>query len=397
MGLKRILAFVVAISIALAPAAQAGFFGDCRKQLAGIVEENLTSDKIWKFTKEQEGQFEKIMSREGLSDEQKLSDLFDEMMAARLANTNPVSRFFMRAPLRTTKNQKSIYTFTMGAIAAKLVGPHYNPIFNRVSHLYYKKNAVAHFMNMHELAHAYHRNTNVLEWIIFLKIFAYDVMAAILRTPITPSLRYRMESIAVGAEWEFARRIPPEIRERLIQQLSDPNGMSFLERATKVVSDFNAQNKSNAAQVEAQIKVDKERLQRGEPLGERPIYYVKDFSADFKQLADLKTEHEKKSFRQRQLDKMAAELESISRPFILAALQNADKSKAEFLRVNMPLHGYDADNLLAHHYRWSRWRTALFVGGITPIIMEAVRYGAVRYTLSVLASDLTLLCRLFGI
>lgn len=201
------------------------------KKAATVLEQKLTARDPWEFTPEQETKFALAANDTGVPENERLRNLYDAMIEARLENTNPASRWLMRSAIEDAIKQRSIYRHTFGRLFGTIAGPHYNPIFNRV---YIPKKINPGIKELliafHEAEHAFHRNTSVMP-LITMPFTAKEIYM-FLSTPIGPIARFRMESRAVGAQWEFVRRIPVERRLVLIKELKKQLGE--FERSRKI-------------------------------------------------------------------------------------------------------------------------------------------------------------------
>lgn len=189
-------------------------------RLAETAEKRWVARDPWTFTPEQEDRFRAVANDTSLPEEKKSRALFDELTKARLENVSPVSRRLIRRALDDALKQKSIYSQSLGNVLGMMGGPHYNPVFNRVYIPFKNTDSIADLLvAFHEIEHLFHRNTSPL---LALSLpFGIKDFMSIVGTPITPLVRYRMESRAMGAQWEMARRIPKERRLALIRELRE--------------------------------------------------------------------------------------------------------------------------------------------------------------------------------
>lgn len=193
--------------------------GALTKKLS-ILEGALTKEarKEWNISKEWEDKIDEIFWNPKLSQQEKEKLFWNHLIAARLDQFGPIARRFIEATLKDAVENKSIYSATMGRILSRLAGPHYNPVFNRVG---FKRPKITDFRHMlvffHELEHSAHRNSQPF-FNLWMLLRAKELFMFV-PTPATPLARFHMESRAVGAQWEAVKRIPLEVRLKLIQEL----------------------------------------------------------------------------------------------------------------------------------------------------------------------------------
>lgn len=196
------------------------WFGDARD----YMDHHISQIKPWKFDPEDEQAIEAIFQDPHLSDEAKFEQAFYAIVEARLKQLNPVSRFFARRGARDALRQRSIYSRTLGRVLLFFMGPHYNPILNRTSthaHRQWGATPLDALISLHEAEHLVHRNTNPVFWAITLKVRVTELFMTLIKTPASIPLVRRSEVHAMGAQWEFVRLIPPDVRERLLQEAEE--------------------------------------------------------------------------------------------------------------------------------------------------------------------------------
>lgn len=174
----------------------------------------------WDFGPELEAEIQKIFEDPTKSDAEKLRALHERFWQARLATTNPVTRFFMRRPVKDSLRQRSIYSWTLGWLYRAVMGPHYNPIFNRTSIGVSKVPTIIELIvASHELGHAFHRNTFGWEFLVIMATAPKELFFGMLPRTAFPTMMFRAEGHSIGAQYELVRRIPPEVRQSLLAKL----------------------------------------------------------------------------------------------------------------------------------------------------------------------------------
>lgn len=364
----------------------------------------------WKFSEEQERKFAEIFEREDLSDEKAYTLLVREIFKAQSENSARPTRFLMRAPLRDIYGRKSLYALTRGRLIALTFGPHYNPVFNRVASTYRPEDdsdlgrVIAGTLAIHEGAHAFDRNRRPIFTTLGTLGLVWDFKNVLIKTPITPLVRYRMETEAVGAQWELVRRLPKDVKGRLIVKLrSELNSfpVAFMSAIRDRVEETTAEviklqrqylNESRqfleTSESEAAIKIREDEnlmkdlreaferadaLKEKERLGEKSLDFIfSTFPGDLsEQLKKIREQHDEVDFMDKRLRDAHAQLskerQSWSRSrrwredirgalykITLDSLINSELSKEDFIRKQLPTHGYDQDSLLKYHYRFSQ-------------------------------------------
>jgi len=179
------------------------------------VERYLTAKKPWTFSPVQEKQFEDIYFDSTLTEVEQHKKLYDALIQARIESTHPIARFFLRSAAKDALSQKSIYAKTTGVLLRKFAGPHYNPVYNRISFQPIGNHDFRDLLvTFHEIEHAYERNANLALTPAKILIMAQEFFM-VFPTSITPAMTYYTESRAIGSQWEFARRIPYFARTKL--------------------------------------------------------------------------------------------------------------------------------------------------------------------------------------
>ncbi len=178
----------------------------------------------WVVSPETETRIQKIFETHDdyIPLETKMIYLFQELTQGRYQELSPAKRFLARRALKDVLAQKSIYSHTLGRLLAVIAGPHYNPVLNRV--VIPREGRVDNLSRpliaIHEVEHMFDRNRNLMGTLVALKVYVTELFMY-LRTPMTPLLVRRAESRSIGAQWEFVRRIPTELRESIIKILNE--------------------------------------------------------------------------------------------------------------------------------------------------------------------------------
>ncbi len=333
LGLHLIV-FLSVFGIPESPAVAASWLmpAKCESLLTEFTESKLTVDKAWAFTPETEQRFVAILEQNEKPESDRYRELMFAIIEARLAQSNPVTRFFMRRTIDDIFNQKSVYSRTLGRLLRPIAGPHYNPVFNRAV---VTPNGRAHgiadiLTAFHEVEHALDRNSNPIPWVLFAKMFPIEFFSALVRTPITPMLRYRFESRAVGAQWELANRIPEATRAELIKKI---------EEAKTAVQEEQTQ----LTQLNQEIRARHRAFKR----------------------AGAELTEKRKNLR---LGLKHATIQTALLDIALQSLQNASLTKDAFLKAQLPHHNYTAEDLIESHYQFGPWRSYLLISGVIAIL-----------------------------
>jgi hypothetical protein len=147
------------------------------------------------------------------------------LIEERRRNINPVARFLLAGALRSFRNSSGLYASTLGGFLAKLMGPHYNLLLNRMvlpSAARWRgdtHSATDAIVAIHEIQHAWDRNVYPIQSMMIVKTFPWDMFSLLLQTPLTPSQRFWFESRAMGAQWELVRHLNPHHRYIIIKKL----------------------------------------------------------------------------------------------------------------------------------------------------------------------------------
>ncbi len=184
--------------------------------LSVFAKEPKLASQDWQLPEEVELSIKQIFNNSELTDLEKFERSFDAIWTAKLASSPALTRFLMKKPLSTAKNQKSIFQIFSHAIGLSRWGPHYNVFLNRVVNDQTTSSGATEFLILsHELGHALHRNHKPYEFLAFL-FFIREIFNVILPAAFMPHLHFRVEGYAIGAQYEYIRRIPKNIRRKII-------------------------------------------------------------------------------------------------------------------------------------------------------------------------------------
>lgn len=369
MRRTALLSAISLVAIQLAIRVEAS---DCKNAVAGFVrqvEKKIEKVKDWKFTPEQEADFAAVFAGTQLTDFPRLNILMWKVMNAKFDQRNPVSRFFIRRAARTATG-KSFYDATVGSIAGQFVGPHYNPLFNAISYGPFGQNPlIRDIVTGHEMTHAVQRNTTL--WFpLMLWAYSFDLAAVLIRTPVPPMIRFRMESEAIGSQWEVVKRIPPDIRKEMVAHLSLEEGMNPMER--NLTADFIGKDRDM-------------RVAEGLPISREHLSFTrKSINAANRAVASLKgsgpTKTDKFNFAMRQI--------------AIASLLNAELPKEAFVDKMKELHHYRLSDLAKSHLV----KMDIFRGYQILLVLLFLKAAPIETWLTQIpAKDLRLLFKLLGL
>jgi hypothetical protein len=295
-------------------------FLDCKSMLIRFAERSLRNTSSWRFTEEQEHQFSAVFEGESAEKpETQITKLAQLVLEARFAQHNLASRFFMRRAANSLTHE-GIYAKTIGYLAARLLGPHYQPVLNTIAFGPYAQHPVVRgIVSAHELTHGIQRNSSL--WMpLMIYAYSFDLAALVLRTPIPPLVRFRIESEAIGTQWEITSRIPPQVREQLIIELS-------------AASDADPVERSLTAKHEAVVR--DQRIASGQRLSR----------AELRRIRMLQESVDESLVKKRQ-----SRISFMIRKIAIESLRHASLSKQEFIRALSSEHGYDLANFMRRHY-----------------------------------------------
>lgn len=353
-----------------------------------MAERHLGSPAEWKVSSEAEAKILSLWDNTShLSSHDKLKQSYDILLADRIQNTNPVSRFFLKGATRNAFEQNSIYNYTFGWLAGKLSGPHYNPVFNRIEMAKLQGTHLPEYIFplLHEIEHARHRNVNPLLWIVGIKARIWDIFAAFGRTPVSPLMIYNAEGHAIGAQWEMASRIPAHVRKQMIREL-EPK-LAPLEkpliRSALASNDFPALlEKLDAVAKDLKVKFDSKNPFSSFPAELRPtlerffVYHYANF--DRTKFIEKKEYNTIEKTLANEMDRILAEFEgrkqygSIEQTLVKLtkiSLENADLPKDQFIKALREAHGYSYKSLIKNHYTLkSGWKFYLLMTSIPAIL-----------------------------
>lgn len=299
----------------------AGWRDNCQALLTGLAPAKQRLDKWlhqysepWLFSPTQEQQFQAIAHDQSLSPEERLYNLYQALVTARLANRNKLAARFADSAARDALHQRSWYARTVGGFLAKYLGPHYNPLINRVAMLLDQH--PTHFslqtiVAIHEVEHAIQRNSTPLKALLAAYVIVKERLMVV-RPPFSPLIQRHLEVGAMAAQWELASRLSQADRDYFLQ----------------VIQHGSAGSSTNQAWQD-------EVLQR----------------------VPVELENPSRLFRN-------------LRPIYIATLRHASLSKREFVDALSPEHGYELRNLMGEHYKPSVWKAWLLgLGGLSSAVI----------------------------
>ena len=263
----------------------------------------------WQMAKAFEKDIEKLFKRNDLSEEAKYKLFFEKMTKERLRHLGVRKKNFVSASLKDVDENTSLYSKAMSKILGRYAGTHYNPTLNRIYTPKGRQQDIQHMMALlNKVEHSYRRNAQPRS--NFWRLAKAREVFMALPTPTTPMHRFNIESRAIGAQWEAAKRIPELERKKVLMRLREE------------VASFD---------LEAQAR--------------RGSMSVKDLSS-----------------RLNLPERARAEIENNLKRQTIATLENAHLSKEEFLRVVMPVHGQRLKEMMKKHY-FGVWR--LYIAGVS--------------------------------
>ncbi len=341
----------------------AGIREKCISKFLQMAEKSSEKVDAWKFSDEEEQSFKAVFSRSA-KDEELVSEVLHELMKARFKQFNSVSKFFIKAGAR----KHGFYARTIGYWIAKFFGPHYHPVFNSIAYGHYEKNALlSDIVAAHEIGHVMQRNASLWFPILFIS-FPFDIKSLIFRTPLTPMIRFRIESEAIGNQWELTSRIPESIRNNLIIKLSNDY----------VADPFEQQLTANYLSEERD-----ERIAAGEKISKDELKRVRKIIKSSRQIGQSITWTETRS----------ATIAAALRKGALESLKNAHLSKPEFIKKLRKTHGYELKSFLSNHYlKVDFFRVFILIG--TLIFLKDIP--SEQWSLYLPAEDLKLLLYYLG-
>lgn len=311
----------------------------------------LKVNESWEFTVAREEEFKAIYQDSSLTALEKHQRLFQSLITARLSGVNPVSAHFLESMVRDVFEQNSFYSRTVGRFLYRVAGPHYNPIANRIVMDPISGNDIRDLViAMHEIQHGYDRNAKPFVRALEAYLQFYDFLM-ILPTPSTPTAIYRAESQAIGAQWEFARRIPEDYRNPLIKALRAPF-LEFLLSQNVVYLFKNNITKADMKDVLLQLLM---------------TSGADSVTLDLVRRCDADDFNQAIGFLAQKYDEgrpHEGAMEASLTESVLATLEYSKFGREEFLSRLMSFHGYTFDELLADHYRLTPMKGLLIASTI---------------------------------
>ena len=380
------------------------------KALLSKIEGAISKQVEFKYSELDEAKFEQIWLDQDLSDEQKFEALFAAMTESRIDQMNWASKYFMNGFYQSLAKKENWYSQSLGRLLVNIAGPHYNFMFNRMA--MGKEDIpgpVKTVVVLHETEHGFHRNSNPLLFLAYMQIFGWEYNM-VFPTPAGPLFVRRMESRTIGAQWEFAQRIPKEVRARLLQEYEskyDPEQMTnddmnsivrtgffdkYMALGEAAFRKFNRQVKGkdefNSKQrdflIRAMIGEKVSSFEKAPICGAVKNLSVHEADKDFfcKVLGDgfrgrvaqswikshalsrvdlgtSEIDSQLEEYRQNLLDGHKKNLLVRMNQIFVATLKYADLPKNEFIKVVLPVHGYSLANIYKNHYKFGSWRRTL--------------------------------------
>ncbi|MCB9063006.1 MAG: hypothetical protein H6622_15900 [Halobacteriovoraceae bacterium] len=173
--------------------------------------------KEWNISKSTELLIKENFS-EDFEDELQYKLLFDFLVKERNLDMGPWGQRFMKKVIQEALETDSEFMKNIGIKTLNdFNGPFYDQLKNRVAINGEGEGVERLNAAIHELEHAFDRNSN------FKRFFFYDIFnilnaLSFIKMPIASILHTRIESQAIGAQWEFVSRIPQTHRQKLIEK-----------------------------------------------------------------------------------------------------------------------------------------------------------------------------------
>ncbi len=423
-------------------------------RIAMEIDRYVTPVKPWDLSPEDESEIRQTLSDLNLPEAQRFERAYELLLQARIKSLNPVSQYFIRKGIANSLKKDSLYNKTLGRQILRKFGPHYNPVFNRVS-TYIKSSTgltlTDLIIRVHETEHLVQRNSNPISWMAALYVATIENLSVIFRTPFSVPFWRQQEVRALGAQWELARLIPPEIRAQLLREWRyEKSHISHLERLwvraliksgilDRLVDlmvrglqleKVGIHNEASRRALEISL-VTKIVVGEGEGidwfptfaaraknlLQEEDLSYIEGIAKQGSDYEPLRTEldqylaeHSESDIlsddgldqkRVGQLQKVVSELrypseisDTLDRIYG-GTLEHAGLSKAEFIERLSVVHGYTLENIYYAHYA-SNLRTLLFYFSWYPITILAMDHFPEPPFWIILTKDIQLLVRVLS-
>jgi hypothetical protein len=355
------------------------------EQTVRWIDGKIVKVEEWAFTKEQEAEFDAIAGNDLIPPEKRIEDLYRGLVAARINQLSPASQAMAKLMARDALTQKSIYSRSLGWLVRKLMGPHYNPIFNRTAISIRDSNNPTPnetLLAIHEVEHGIHRNTAPLTFVAGFPVMALETFS-FFRTPASPLFLRHVEARAVGAQWELVSRVPKAIRDQIVFELergpgrlkdTEEDELNSLDTDSMIRNIFAAEKVSGnedpqflekkAIQVLGKFIATKSASDKKKIL--KKYTAVKEpwqGNLPFELNAEFKQRIRREVYSQ-QLGSIGRSTEQV----FLASLKNASLSKEDFVAQLSPTHGYTLRQLIGSHYSLLGFRYLLLIDGMTKLL-----------------------------
>lgn len=351
------------------------------------LDDRLTNRSVWDFPPEVEARLQAIAADTSLTPEEQGQALFQEVVEARLRAAHPLTLHFMRNTVLQAQDQKGIYAATIGNFLSSKIGPHYFAPTNRVG---YRPRGNSHVRDLtlliHELEHAYHRNSQPLMWLLFAKVNAAEI-SFMISTPFAGFMRRNFETRAIGAQWELLNRMPEERRAQWMKRIALERAL--IKRAYKL-------RKKSVEERKAALDIERDFANREEKIDQNASDLTPELRAKVK--ADLFAErdyllqlvHDEKFW------KMADKQGKREDDFLeisYQSLRHAHLSKEEFIEKLSPVHGYTLSEIVKDHVGpFNQWKLMILMASL-PVVIDAVTKG--KDPEAVFFKDLRFVLRLY--
>ncbi|MBT3984327.1 MAG: hypothetical protein HOE90_23430 [Bacteriovoracaceae bacterium] len=170
--------------------------------------------KKWNIGAEAGSKIDEVFQNSLIPNDNKVEKVFEILIKDRLSSLNFISRRLMERALNSAFDPAAVDLLSHG-------GAHYDPFKNLLHFPWTESRKVEDLIvAIHEIEHAFDRNTNPLLWAqgtVFLFLKGVKVMPS---NPALTLIFRRMETRAIGAQWELVRKLPPSLRQDLIAEIS---------------------------------------------------------------------------------------------------------------------------------------------------------------------------------
>ncbi len=333
------------------------------------LDDRLTNKSVWDFPPEVEARIQEIVSDPSLTPEQQGQALFQEIVEARLRGAHPLTLHFMRNTVLQAQNQKGIYAATIGNFLTSKMGPHYFAPANRVG---YRPRGNSHIRDLtlliHELEHAYHRNSQPLHWLVFAKVNAAE-LSFMISTPFAGFMRRNFETRAIGAQWELMHRLPEEQRSQWMKRIALERVL--MKRAYKL-------RKKSVEERKAALNIERDFADREAKIDQNLSELTPELQAKVKAELYAERDYLLQLVHDEKFWKMADKHGEREDDFLAIAyhsLKNAHLSKEEFIEKLSPVHGYTLNQIVKEHVSPLNYWKLMFLMANMPFVIDAVTKG----------------------